>query len=418
MSTAHQNRTWPQIPDAFEYRNSSKLPPEAAAAQREIVLANKNKPLNQQQLQLVYGTMLGDGHLTPRGAYVATQSYAFREYHWAKYTILSDYVYGVPSKQQKRGTDFWSVKFWTAATPELASLRQLWYPDGHKRVNREILQTIDELGFLDCVMWWICDDGTRWGPKYSPTLSLCTHAFPQSDVELLSNWLMEHGYRSSIREQTQYRKPLYTLMFATESAVRLMRKLTPLVHPTMLYKVAVTGRNDTEICLFCKQPFQLKTLRRRTDLAWFPCCDNPACKSAKKKFMRQRELSKPGAKAKRQQAKREYVQRNKAAIYAKNAEWARNNPDKVREIWRRADAKKRRKQQEAMPPCVICGKQIKLERGMKHTRTACGGCQPELLRRRAKIAYYKRRMRTAKTQEQREAAAAKMQALKKSIGVE
>lgn len=378
------------MPAAFEFPRSSK------------VLQPRKVPnglgLTLEQAQLVYGTMLGDAHMTQRGTYHARHSYVQREYLWHKYMLLQEHVRGVPSSSKKRERGYQSVLFWTAQQPVFRSLRTLWYPEGVKVVTPEILQRIDQIGFLPTVAWWFADDGSRSGRADSPTMIFCTHGFQHAEVELLRGWMTDHGYPSRVltTRRLGYR-PYPVLYIRAWAAVRLMEALTPFTPPCMHYKLQCSGRNDREICMFCGNSFRLKTLRRRTDLPWFPCCETAECCAAKQTFASRRYQERhPESARRRRQRYRDYLQANpeaKARQATNCKAWAKDHPERMQAAKQRYLAKQRTAAVSKMLPCRVCGS--KPETLPKHGRSArrfCAGeCLKEHQRRLAKIRYYKRK---------------------------
>jgi len=211
---------------------------------------------------MVLGTLLGDGHITKNGSYVAGHGLGQKEYLWLKSRVLSEFVHGRPSLSRKNKLGKRSVRFWTAVAPVFRSLRTLCYPRGEKTITQTWLDRIDRYGFLQAVMWWICDDGTRWGPEHSPSLMACTDGFLRTQVELLREWMTGHGYPCSIRMRhvAGYR-PYPTLMFKIEGTVKLMRDLQPLIPVFMAYKVQL-NRPD-KVPYYRKRAKNGKTLEIR-----------------------------------------------------------------------------------------------------------------------------------------------------------
>src|SRR5690606_32504366 len=104
--------------------------------------------LSYSQEQLLYGTLLGDGHVRPCGTYEVVHCEAQLGYVQFKHDILSPLVkrpvecFLDSSGGRKRR----KAKFRTCAHAAMHEARQLCYVGGRKTISQEWLNKIDELG--------------------------------------------------------------------------------------------------------------------------------------------------------------------------------------------------------------------------------------------------------------------------------
>src|SRR5687768_14914014 len=129
----------------------------------EVLVAEKQYALSDDQMKLILGSLLGDGSLR----YSSVHNAAFRVGHgerqrdyceW-KQSMLAPYAH-------KMGRTGNGIGFDTIPMRQLATLRDAVYAvEGRKTVTRELLAQLDERAFAA----WYCDDGTyggsykRWG---------------------------------------------------------------------------------------------------------------------------------------------------------------------------------------------------------------------------------------------------------------
>ena len=182
------------------------------------------KLLTSEQLELVVGSMLGDGYLVK-----TTNGYAFRVNHgisqkdyvdW-KHNLLRDFVNTVP---RQSGSTYY---FRTVTHPKFVELRKLFYKDWLKVIPKRLIKaSLDP--FILAV--WIMDDGSRDGRQ----LRINTQCFSQEEQVFLQNVLRAKlGIESSLnRDKNQFR-----LRIKKNSMERLRKLTVPYIIPSMLYKL-------------------------------------------------------------------------------------------------------------------------------------------------------------------------------------
>ena len=215
--------------------------------------------LSSTQLQLLYGSLFGDGYIAPNGIYQEAHSLNQLEYLQYKAKILAPFVKppGVAiRKKNSRG----QIACWlyTKSCSCLRRLRKLSYPDGVKQVSREWLDKLDERGLA----FWFCDDGSALRSSNSThsstthlVVNLATHSFTTAGVDLIILWLRERWGINSKRNRQEYmyagKDMGWYVLINGEDAERFLDIIAPYIHPTLAYKLG--PRPPTGNCVICNK---------------------------------------------------------------------------------------------------------------------------------------------------------------------
>ena len=107
------------------------------------------KDWTEPQLQMLLGTLLGDGHLKRSGRitkqtaiYISQHGWCQHKYNVTKHQALPEHETHQPGKKKNLGYGDWSSVWYTKALTKLHALYSLTYPDGHKKVTPEWLNLI------------------------------------------------------------------------------------------------------------------------------------------------------------------------------------------------------------------------------------------------------------------------------------
>jgi recombination protein RecA len=193
----------------------------------EVLVAVKQYALSEDQMQLILGSLLGDGSLR----YASAHNAAFRVGHgerqrdyceW-KQSMLSPYA----NKIGRAGN---GIGFDTIPMRQLATLRDAVYAvDGRKSVTSELLSQLDERSLAA----WYCDDGTfggnykRWGHGKA---TICVAGLSNEDRERVADRCAELGMGRPTLSG-------HNLLFSGERTRRFQERIAPYVHPSMDYKL-------------------------------------------------------------------------------------------------------------------------------------------------------------------------------------
>ena len=206
-----------------------------------VALAETRR-LSPTQLQLILGSVMGDGCLSPdtRGR----SGVRFRMGHGAKQAAYLDWkvemLGNIPCSRSAnaRGAVFADVH----PLPELAELRSaVYFGDGKKHLTWEYLKALTPLALAI----WYMDDGcftpgskgaqerTRGG---TGRIDICVEAMSPGARERLVQYLHDtRGLDVKLTERGAQRKNV--LQFTTASTEKFHRLVAPYVHPSMEYKL-------------------------------------------------------------------------------------------------------------------------------------------------------------------------------------
>lgn len=134
----------------------------------EVGRLNNNVNLKKQQESAIVGMILGDGYLQPTGKKNARLRLEHKLEHRAylvwKTKLLPQLFQGSPQELARihpvTKKTYYYVRHQSQSTPILGKMRSLFYPDGKKRIPKNLVKLLrDEIAFAI----WFYDDG-----YYSP----------------------------------------------------------------------------------------------------------------------------------------------------------------------------------------------------------------------------------------------------------
>jgi len=187
----------------------------------------RKKNFNHHQLELIIGSLLGDGHLAK-----TTRGFAFRVNHgikqknyvdW-KYRIIKEFVNSTPCCYKNL------YYFRTISHPAFKRLRERFYC-GNKKIlpNDQYLKKY-LTPFVLAV--WIMDDGSRDGRQ----IRLNTQSFSKKENEHLSSLLRANlGIETTINRD----KNLFRLRVRNISMEKLISITKSFIIPSMFYKLSL-----------------------------------------------------------------------------------------------------------------------------------------------------------------------------------
>jgi len=148
----------------------------------------------EEQLQVIYGMLLGDSSLTSgykngvkyNSSLTCMHCIKQRDYVWWKYHKLDNLCNSEPKPTRKNA--WW---FETFKHPFFTELRDELYPNGRKSVSEVFLKKI--ISPLAVAVWFM-DDGNNNHGRY---FKIATCAFDKQEHEMLRDW-MYSAYRISM----------------------------------------------------------------------------------------------------------------------------------------------------------------------------------------------------------------------------
>jgi recombination protein RecA len=206
------------------------------------VMATETHRLSDQQWQVVLGSLLGDGNLSPNRH--DRDGVRFRLGHGAKQAAYLDWKVSmlgnipVSRRTDGRGAVFADFK----PLPELGELqRTVYFGDGKKTITEEYLKALTPLALAV----WFMDDGsfslrskglqarTAGG---SGRVEFCVEALSEGSQARLAAYLHDTlGFDVSLRTSGAAQQAV--LVFTTASSAKFLELVAPYVHPSMDYKL-------------------------------------------------------------------------------------------------------------------------------------------------------------------------------------
>ena len=152
---------------------------------------NENVAFSAEQLQFLYGTILGDSSIRKNGQLTCSHSAKASEYASMKSDLFGlKMVDGSVTIGDKVHA---TINLFGATNYQLKLLRELIYVDGKKTVKN----IVDRLDIASFAMMYM-DDG--YYHAYNKTAMLCTEGFVKSDVEMLQHRLEALGFSCALEQ--------------------------------------------------------------------------------------------------------------------------------------------------------------------------------------------------------------------------
>jgi recombination protein RecA len=206
------------------------------------VMVSETARLSDQQWQVVFGSLMGDGHLAPNLR--DRHGVRLRLGHGPKQVDYLDWkvslLGNIPNTRTTRSTGAQHVDF--TPLPELGELREVMYwGDGKKHLSEEFLKALDPLALAI----WYMDDGsfTRRAKGVqartaggSGRVEICVEAMSEGSRARLADYLHdEHGVDCRVRLSGAREKAVLTL--TTAGSKRFQEIVAPFMHESMAYKL-------------------------------------------------------------------------------------------------------------------------------------------------------------------------------------
>jgi len=246
-------------------------------------------------MQMLLGTMLGDGNLDIRNKnpkYTSRHGHNQHSYNCHKYQVLSAFARKPPKLVRNYGYGKRSSLWFTLTSPTFWPIASLCLRAGKKRVTQEWLNKLT----WEAVAWWYMDDGSL----QLRTAIFNPQGFTQSEVQMLANWLTTHGVSAKASRVRSRHDPscYYWIVYLTVASTRaLVERIRPFVFPEMAYKIALPERLTLH-CYWCQKPFEPSWHGQRAYHAADPnikyCCGRQPCRKRRHKYHNQVLMSKPG----------------------------------------------------------------------------------------------------------------------------
>ena len=188
--------------------------------------------VDERQLEILAGCILGDGYINPRGAFQIEQGSTQKDYLLWKYGELKNLVSVQPKqvfRTNRDGKVNSSYRFFLRQY--FKKWRHKIYRNGKKVINDEVLKLLSPLALAV----WYMDDGCK---KNNYTLIISTDAFSKNSLKKLRKHLKNTW---NISTRIKYKKgptKMYErLTIGSYDLVRFINLIRPHIIPSMQYKI-------------------------------------------------------------------------------------------------------------------------------------------------------------------------------------
>lgn len=195
---------------------------------------------NQLQVDLLVGTLLGDGNLQCVGnswRYRVLQKAAHEEYVNFKYEIFKDFVNTPPVIRQfvdKNGKEISRCVFNTLSSSNFDVFANLFYKEDKEKNSwtKVVPENISSYLTPRAVAFWYMDDGAlKWQGK-SNAVRFCTDSFSHDEVLLLQDALRKLNIETTLQKNRNSER----ICTSERSYQALADTVVPYLIPCMYYK--------------------------------------------------------------------------------------------------------------------------------------------------------------------------------------
>jgi hypothetical protein len=211
----------------------------------------EEKPLTSRQIEILYGTMLGDACGDSGRRISFKHGDCQKEYIFWKFDEFQEHCNPLAlkvhrsSNKESYSYNMVSWMFRTKFHTEFEKCINYFYKDGKKEVCKEIVEHLTPLS----VAVWYQDDGTtnfshkrieKTGHNITPVMSFCTDSFSEESCQILVNCLKNKfnidSRLTKVKKLTDGTVP-FNIYIKSTSAYDFLSLIRPHIIPSMLYKV-------------------------------------------------------------------------------------------------------------------------------------------------------------------------------------
>ena len=203
---------------------------------KEIRDYKANLKLSETQKSILFGTLLGDGHLETQDN---GKTYRLKIEHSTKqndytdwlHNQLKEWIRGGVYKKNKKNREY--VGFTTYSHKEFRAYAELFYDNfGKKRIPKIFRELIDPLSLAI----WFMDDGSLKSLRHR-TYIIHSLGFQRKDLELVQDSLLKKfNIESSLHKQKGKYLRIYILSKSAEMFENLIMKYVSII-PSMKHKM-------------------------------------------------------------------------------------------------------------------------------------------------------------------------------------
>jgi len=200
----------------------------------------KDLIINEDAHQIFLGSLLGDGCLTihkwsPR----FTESHCMKQKEYLNWKInffkkdnipLTTRIVTLRKNGKQIDYPLWNME--TKHIPQLLYYHSLFYGNGKKEVNWQILQQLEPLGLAV----WYMDDGTNYSRRGHNEISIATQCFTKEQLKLVQEWFkFRWNINITIRPSNN------TIYIKQDSVKKFIELVKPHITNCMKYKIGYRG---------------------------------------------------------------------------------------------------------------------------------------------------------------------------------
>ena len=213
------------------------------------VMVTEQQRLGDQQVQLILGSLMGDGSLSPNRR--GRSGTRFRMGHGAKQAAYLDWkvslLENIPHSRTVNAKGAVFADF--TPLPELGELHEaVYFGDGKKHLSWDYLKSLTPLALAV----WYMDDGSftvRSKGVQERTaggtgrIEICVEAMSPGSRDRLASYLRDtHGLE--VKLISRGARQMSVLQFSTAASAKFQKLIAPYVHPSMEYKLLPRFRGE------------------------------------------------------------------------------------------------------------------------------------------------------------------------------
>ena len=206
------------------------------------VMVAEQQRLGEQQLQLILGSLMGDGNLSPNRR--GRSGTRFRMGHGARQAAYLDWkaslLGNIPHARTVNAKGAVFADF--TPLPELGELHEaVYFGDGKKHLSWDYLKSLTPLALA---VWYMDDGGFTVRSKGvqertaggTGRIEICVEAMSPGSRERLQRYLQD-TYGLNVKLQYRGARKMSVLQFSTAASEKFQKLIAPYVHPSMEYKL-------------------------------------------------------------------------------------------------------------------------------------------------------------------------------------
>jgi recombination protein RecA len=206
------------------------------------VMVAEQQHLGEQQLQLILGSLMGDGNLSPNRR--GRSGTRFRMGHGAKQAVYLDWkvslLENIPCVRTANAKGAVFADF--TPLPELSELHDaVYFGDGRKHLSWDYLKSLTPLALA---VWYMDDGGFTLRSKGvqertaggTGRVEICVEAMSPGSRDRLMCYLRD-TYGLDVKLQHRGARKVSVLQFSTSASEKFQKLVAPYVHPSMEYKL-------------------------------------------------------------------------------------------------------------------------------------------------------------------------------------